>query len=152
MLTTLSIRVGRSNCPGSVHVHFLALHSSPFPLESSRPSKSSAPIVSKQSARWQVSKELYQTESNYVGILNTILQVQRPPLSLFLPLSLSHPFPPPPPLSLSPPHVLSPTPCLCVSLPAFFVQFCQSQLRSEGSILVLRKMWTNVQEVQELTH
>lgn len=83
MLTTFSNWVGRSNWPGSVHVHYFALHSSPFPLESSRPSKSSAPIVSKQSARWQVSKELYQTESNYVGILNTILQVQRPtsPLS-----------------------------------------------------------------------
>ncbi|XP_011618250.1 protein ECT2 isoform X3 [Takifugu rubripes] len=48
--------------------------------ESSRPSKSSAPIVSKQSARWQVSKELYQTESNYVGILNTILQLFKFPL------------------------------------------------------------------------
>lgn len=35
--------------------------------------------MSKQSARWQVSKELYQTESNYVGILNTVLQVQLPP-------------------------------------------------------------------------
>uniref|UniRef100_H2S1E2 Epithelial cell transforming 2 n=1 Tax=Takifugu rubripes TaxID=31033 RepID=H2S1E2_TAKRU len=45
-----------------------------------KPSKSSAPIVSKQSARWQVSKELYQTESNYVGILNTILQLFKFPL------------------------------------------------------------------------
>lgn len=49
------------------------------PAESSRPSKNSAAVVSKQSARWQVSKELYQTESNYVGILNTVLQVQLPP-------------------------------------------------------------------------
>ena len=45
------------------------------PVESSRPSKNLAASVSKQSARWQVSKELYQTESNYVGILNTVLQV-----------------------------------------------------------------------------
>lgn len=37
--------------------------------------ESSTPAVSKQSARWQVSKELCQTESNYVDILNTILQV-----------------------------------------------------------------------------
>lgn len=127
------IRVGRSNWPGSVHVHYFALHSSPFPLESSRPSKSSASIVSKQSARWQVSKELYQTESNYVGILYTILQVQRPPLfpSPFLSLALS--LPPSLMPSLPPP--------LCVSLPAFFVQFCQAQLMSEGSILVLRNVW-----------
>ena len=46
-----------------------------FILESSRPSKSSAPASGKQSARWHVSKELYQTESNYVGILSTVLQV-----------------------------------------------------------------------------
>lgn len=45
-----------------------------FP-ESSKPSKSSTPVLPKQSARWQVSKELYQTESNYVDILSTILQV-----------------------------------------------------------------------------
>ncbi|XP_043985756.1 protein ECT2 isoform X3 [Gambusia affinis] len=48
--------------------------------ESSKPSKSSTPVVSKQSARWQVSKELYQTESNYVDILNTILQLFKHPL------------------------------------------------------------------------
>uniref|UniRef100_A0A3Q3AKC0 Epithelial cell transforming 2 n=1 Tax=Kryptolebias marmoratus TaxID=37003 RepID=A0A3Q3AKC0_KRYMA len=48
--------------------------------ENSRPSKSSTPVLSKQSARWQVSKELYQTESNYVGILNTILQLFKNPL------------------------------------------------------------------------
>ena len=40
-----------------------------------RPSKSSTPALAKQSARWQVSKELYQTESNYVCILDTVLQV-----------------------------------------------------------------------------
>ncbi|XP_074525022.1 protein ECT2 isoform X2 [Halichoeres trimaculatus] len=48
--------------------------------ESSKPSKSSTPVVSKQSARWQVSKELYQTESNYVDILSTILQLFKLPL------------------------------------------------------------------------
>uniref|UniRef100_A0A672S6U0 Protein ECT2-like n=1 Tax=Sinocyclocheilus grahami TaxID=75366 RepID=A0A672S6U0_SINGR len=37
--------------------------------------KSSTPALPKQSARWQVSKELYQTESNYVDILATVLQV-----------------------------------------------------------------------------
>uniref|UniRef100_A0A8C6M7K9 Epithelial cell transforming 2 n=1 Tax=Nothobranchius furzeri TaxID=105023 RepID=A0A8C6M7K9_NOTFU len=47
---------------------------------SSKPSKSSTPALSKQSARWQVSKELYQTESNYVDILNTILQLFKHPL------------------------------------------------------------------------
>nr|XP_043900601.1 protein ECT2 isoform X2 [Solea senegalensis] len=48
--------------------------------ESSKPSRSSTSIVSKQSARWQVSKELYQTESNYVDILNTVLQLFKDPL------------------------------------------------------------------------
>ncbi|XP_062252167.1 protein ECT2 isoform X2 [Platichthys flesus] len=43
--------------------------------EGTKPSRSSTPVVSKQSARWQVSKEFYQTESNYVDILNTILQL-----------------------------------------------------------------------------
>ncbi|KAM5154892.1 protein ECT2 isoform 9-T9 [Callospermophilus lateralis] len=38
-------------------------------------SKNSTPMPSKQSARWQVAKELYQTESNYVNILATIIQV-----------------------------------------------------------------------------
>uniref|UniRef100_A0A674PD24 Epithelial cell transforming 2 n=1 Tax=Takifugu rubripes TaxID=31033 RepID=A0A674PD24_TAKRU len=58
----------------------LDISNTPETCKSSRPSKSSAPIVSKQSARWQVSKELYQTESNYVGILNTILQLFKFPL------------------------------------------------------------------------
>ncbi|XP_071343439.1 protein ECT2 isoform X2 [Trachinotus anak] len=48
--------------------------------ESSKPSRSSTSVVSKQSARWQVSKELYQTESNYVDILSTILQLFKHPL------------------------------------------------------------------------
>ncbi|XP_044055564.1 protein ECT2 isoform X9 [Siniperca chuatsi] len=48
--------------------------------ECSKPSKSSTPVLSRQSARWQVSKELYQTESNYVDILSTILQLFKLPL------------------------------------------------------------------------
>ncbi|KAM9480436.1 protein ECT2 isoform 8-T9 [Salvelinus alpinus] len=48
--------------------------------EHSRPSKSSTPAVLKQSARWQVSKELYQTESNYVDILTTVMQLFKLPL------------------------------------------------------------------------
>lgn len=43
--------------------------------ENAKPPKSSTPALPKQSARWQVSKELYQTESNYVDILATVLQV-----------------------------------------------------------------------------
>ncbi|KAG5851500.1 hypothetical protein ANANG_G00094080 [Anguilla anguilla] len=38
------------------------------------PRRAPPPAPQKQSARWQVSKELYQTESNYVGILATVLQ------------------------------------------------------------------------------
>ncbi|XP_063057904.1 protein ECT2 isoform X1 [Engraulis encrasicolus] len=48
--------------------------------EMAKPSKSSTPALAKQSARWQVSKELYQTESNYVGILDTVLQLFKDPL------------------------------------------------------------------------
>ncbi|XP_019904574.2 protein ECT2 isoform X2 [Esox lucius] len=48
--------------------------------EHSRPSKSSTPTNLKQSARWQVSKELYQTESNYVDILHTVLKLFKLPL------------------------------------------------------------------------
>ncbi|XP_053710341.1 protein ECT2 isoform X1 [Synchiropus splendidus] len=48
--------------------------------ESLKPSKSSTPLPTKQSARWQVSKELYQTERNYVDILGTILQLFKLPL------------------------------------------------------------------------
>ncbi|XP_061832048.1 protein ECT2 isoform X1 [Nerophis lumbriciformis] len=47
-------------------------------IESTRSSKSA--VLPKQSARWQVSKELYQTESNYVDILNTILKLFKLPL------------------------------------------------------------------------
>ncbi|KAL0593331.1 Protein ECT2 [Plecturocebus cupreus] len=45
------------------------------PKSCTKSSKSSTPVPSKQSARWQVAKELYQTESNYVNILATIIQV-----------------------------------------------------------------------------
>uniref|UniRef100_A0AAY4E8I2 Protein ECT2 n=1 Tax=Denticeps clupeoides TaxID=299321 RepID=A0AAY4E8I2_9TELE len=48
--------------------------------EMTKPSKSSTPSLPKQSARWQVSKELYQTESNYVDILATVLQLFKHPL------------------------------------------------------------------------
>ncbi|KAJ7992843.1 hypothetical protein DPEC_G00266240 [Dallia pectoralis] len=46
----------------------------------SRPSKSSTPTNLKLSARWQVSKELYQTESNYVDILHTVVKLFKLPL------------------------------------------------------------------------
>jgi hypothetical protein len=45
------------------------------PKSCTKSSKNSTPVPSKQSARWQVAKELYQTESNYVNILATIIQV-----------------------------------------------------------------------------
>uniref|UniRef100_A0A8C5TE21 Epithelial cell transforming 2 n=1 Tax=Malurus cyaneus samueli TaxID=2593467 RepID=A0A8C5TE21_9PASS len=50
------------------------------PKSCSRPSKNSTPLPLKQSARWQVAKELYQTESNYVDILTTIIQLFQVPL------------------------------------------------------------------------
>ncbi|XP_044800616.1 protein ECT2 isoform X7 [Bubalus bubalis] len=57
---------------------------SPFPPQTpkscTKPSKNSTPVPSKQSARWQVAKELYQTESNYVNILATIIQLFQVPL------------------------------------------------------------------------
>ncbi|XP_062868713.1 protein ECT2 [Trichomycterus rosablanca] len=58
----------------------LSLDSSTETEENSKPSKSSTPALPKQSARWQVSKELYQTESNYVDILSTVLQLFKYPL------------------------------------------------------------------------
>ncbi|XP_077059146.1 protein ECT2 isoform X5 [Siphateles boraxobius] len=48
--------------------------------ENAKPPKSSTPALTKQSARWQVSKELYQTESNYVDILATVMQLFKYPL------------------------------------------------------------------------
>ncbi|NXP46521.1 ECT2 protein, partial [Heliornis fulica] len=50
------------------------------PKSCARPSKNSTPLALKQSARWQVAKELYQTESNYVNILTTIIQLFQVPL------------------------------------------------------------------------
>ncbi|KAG8581267.1 hypothetical protein GDO81_007608 [Engystomops pustulosus] len=50
------------------------------PKISSKPSKISTPVPQKQSARWQVAMELYQTESNYVDILTTIVQLFHVPL------------------------------------------------------------------------
>uniref|UniRef100_A0A663E362 Epithelial cell transforming 2 n=1 Tax=Aquila chrysaetos chrysaetos TaxID=223781 RepID=A0A663E362_AQUCH len=50
------------------------------PKPCARPSKNSTPLPLKQSARWQVAKELYQTESNYVDILTTIIQLFQVPL------------------------------------------------------------------------
>ncbi|KAM3834162.1 protein ECT2 [Vipera latastei] len=50
------------------------------PKSCAKPSKNTTPFPSKQSARWQVAKELYQTESNYVDILTTIIQVFQVPL------------------------------------------------------------------------
>ncbi|XP_066475800.1 protein ECT2 [Tiliqua scincoides] len=50
------------------------------PKSCAKPCKNSTPLLPKQSARWQVAKELYQTESNYVDILTTIIQVFQVPL------------------------------------------------------------------------
>ncbi|XP_010213426.1 PREDICTED: protein ECT2 isoform X2 [Tinamus guttatus] len=50
------------------------------PKSCPRPSKNSTPLPLKQSARWQVAKELYQTESNYVDILTTIIELFQVPL------------------------------------------------------------------------
>ncbi|GCB62925.1 hypothetical protein scyTo_0007309 [Scyliorhinus torazame] len=50
------------------------------PKSSIRPSKCYTAVPAKQSARWQVAMELYQTESNYVDILTTIIQLFKVPL------------------------------------------------------------------------
>ncbi|XP_048397916.1 protein ECT2 isoform X2 [Stegostoma tigrinum] len=50
------------------------------PKSSVKSSKCCAAIPAKQSARWQVAMELYQTESNYVDILTTIIQLFKVPL------------------------------------------------------------------------
>ncbi|XP_060690140.1 protein ECT2 isoform X3 [Hemiscyllium ocellatum] len=50
------------------------------PKSSIKSSKCCAAIPAKQSARWQVAMELYQTESNYVDILTTIIQLFKVPL------------------------------------------------------------------------
>ncbi|KAL9844868.1 protein ECT2 isoform 1-T4 [Geothlypis trichas] len=63
-----------SNTPESSTAH------GETPKSCARPSKNSTPLPLKQSARWQVAKELYQTESNYVDILTTIIQLFQVPL------------------------------------------------------------------------
>ncbi|XP_075122806.1 protein ECT2 [Leptodactylus fuscus] len=63
-----------SNTPESGKSH------SDTPKISSKPCKISANVPQKQSARWQVAMELYQTESNYVDILTTIVQLFQVPL------------------------------------------------------------------------
>ncbi|XP_066457412.1 protein ECT2 isoform X3 [Eleutherodactylus coqui] len=50
------------------------------PKISTKPSKILTPVPQTQSARWQVAMELYQTESNYVDILTTIVQLFQVPL------------------------------------------------------------------------
>ncbi|KFU94567.1 Protein ECT2 [Chaetura pelagica] len=63
-----------SNTPES------SINNGETPKSCARPSKNSTPLPLKQSARWQVAKELYQTESNYVDILTTIIQLFQVPL------------------------------------------------------------------------
>ncbi|XP_003499838.1 protein ECT2 isoform X1 [Cricetulus griseus] len=63
-----------SNTPES------SIHYGETPKSCSKSSRSSTPVPPKQSARWQVAKELYQTESNYVNILATIIQLFQVPL------------------------------------------------------------------------
>ncbi|XP_055502242.1 protein ECT2 isoform X1 [Leucoraja erinacea] len=50
------------------------------PKSSLKASKRYAAVPAKPSARWQVAMELYQTESNYVDILTTIIQIFKVPL------------------------------------------------------------------------
>uniref|UniRef100_UPI00398EAA92 protein ECT2 isoform X3 n=1 Tax=Pristiophorus japonicus TaxID=55135 RepID=UPI00398EAA92 len=50
------------------------------PKSSVKQSKCYPGVPAKQSARWQVAMELYQTESNYVDILTTIIQLFKVPL------------------------------------------------------------------------
>ncbi|XP_075412161.1 protein ECT2 isoform X3 [Tenrec ecaudatus] len=63
-----------SNTPDS------SLNYGDTPKSCSKSSKASTPVPPKQPARWQVAKELYQTESNYVTILATIIQLFQVPL------------------------------------------------------------------------
>uniref|UniRef100_UPI00398F5A58 protein ECT2 isoform X1 n=1 Tax=Pristiophorus japonicus TaxID=55135 RepID=UPI00398F5A58 len=57
-----------------------ALYSEETPKSSVKQSKCYPGVPAKQSARWQVAMELYQTESNYVDILTTIIQLFKVPL------------------------------------------------------------------------
>ncbi|XP_062901855.1 protein ECT2 isoform X2 [Mobula hypostoma] len=50
------------------------------PKSNIKTSKCYAAVPTKPSARWQVAMELYQTESNYVDILTTIIQLFKVPL------------------------------------------------------------------------
>ncbi|XP_078419944.1 protein ECT2 isoform X1 [Cetorhinus maximus] len=50
------------------------------PKSSIKSSRCYTAVPAKQSARWQVAMELYQTESNYVDILTTIIQLFKVPL------------------------------------------------------------------------
>lgn len=63
-----------SNLPES------SIHYGETPKSCTKSSRSSTPVPPKQSARWQVARELYQTESNYVNILATIIQLFQVPL------------------------------------------------------------------------
>lgn len=63
-----------SNMPES------SIHYGETPKSCTKSSRSSTPVPPKQSARWQVARELYQTESNYVNILATIIQLFQVPL------------------------------------------------------------------------
>ncbi|KAH0507433.1 Protein ECT2 [Microtus ochrogaster] len=63
-----------SNTPES------SIHYGETPKSCTKSSRSSTPVPPKQSARWQVARELYQTESNYVNILATIIQLFQVPL------------------------------------------------------------------------
>ncbi|XP_043926707.1 protein ECT2 [Protopterus annectens] len=53
-----------------------------MPNSCSKLSKLTTPVPLKQSARWQVAMELYQTESNYVDILTTISKLFKEPLEM----------------------------------------------------------------------
>uniref|UniRef100_A0A6Q2XG86 Epithelial cell transforming 2 n=1 Tax=Esox lucius TaxID=8010 RepID=A0A6Q2XG86_ESOLU len=75
------VRSTRDRTSGGTH-HEWPFHctSTPIPRLEEGILGSSTPTNLKQSARWQVSKELYQTESNYVDILHTVLKLFKLPL------------------------------------------------------------------------
>ncbi|TRY76136.1 hypothetical protein DNTS_027384, partial [Danionella cerebrum] len=75
-----SARQSRSEKEWALQHTSTPLHRQEDQTENSKAPKSSTPALPKQSARWQVSKELYQTESNYVDILATVLQLFKYPL------------------------------------------------------------------------
>ncbi|KAM8953619.1 protein ECT2 isoform 2-T2 [Pelodytes ibericus] len=59
---------------------FACIYLTDTPKPGAKSSKICTPAPQKQSARWQVAMELYQTESNYVDILTTIVQLFQVPL------------------------------------------------------------------------